>query len=294
MNYFSKIVIFLFIVGFSHWSYSQNEGYKIIYDSIYPKIKSDYIYAKHLWKKYDKKYDYDPAETVLFLGQSLANGDVKFYKKEIVQVMKNYGWSYCFEDTLPNAQVRLLEMGISRNNLSEWTVKKSNKYYPKWVKHHLEALRIKDELTSILSEDQSVRRIISDLNDTLTSNYERQRLDSLIGIVDLLNIKKIASICSRNGTMINNFDHGVGTYYRVQLILLHNLKGKESFKVAWDMLFPFLETAYLNGKISYTLFILYDKWSVIHFGYQYYGTQGVDIPINDEETFYIRKQKYKL
>lgn len=51
----------------------------------------------------------------------------------------------------------------------------------------------------------------------------------------------------------------------------------------WGLLFPFLEKAYLEGKISDNFFKHYDTYLYQYEGYQYYGTLGDDIPYKDNK-----------
>ena len=95
-----KGFIFLAIIFSSINCCCQNESYRILYDSIYPLWNQDYVRAKEIWIKTEKKHLFDPSEVALFLGLALDHGDVKFYKKRISFLMKNYGWSYNFIDTI--------------------------------------------------------------------------------------------------------------------------------------------------------------------------------------------------
>lgn len=287
-----KFVSILFFV-FSHCMiFGQNETYRIIIDSIYP-VYDNYPKAKKLWFKYYDDTDTDPSETLLFLGKALENGDINFYKKQIKSLMQDYGWTYTYNDTLDNTinKSKLLRY-IKSLNLIEWTIRKSDKYScrPK-MKHPLTKSFI-EIVNSMLYLDQEITRLVP--NNSIDSISMDCR-NKFISEIDFNNIKKIIDLCKQNDGLIpNNFDNGIGTYYKLQIIIWHNLKTERNFQKSWDLLLPYIEKTYFAGKIGFTIFMLYDKCCYQHYGYQYYGTLGKEAQIKDKETYKDRKERYRL
>ncbi|MCB9448533.1 MAG: hypothetical protein H6585_09345 [Flavobacteriales bacterium] len=110
---------------------------------------------------------------------------------------------------------------------------------------------------------------------------------------DFENLLEIVRLCKMNNNELpTGYDFAIDTYSKIQMILWHNLKSKNNFQRAWEQLFPYLEKAYFDGKISNSFLYAYDKLSYVHFGYQYYGT--ISAPVKDEATLKERQQDYKL
>lgn len=288
-----KFLKFIFIL-IAFYSYPQNKSYKVIYDEIYPLLSSDYPKAKEIWLKMEKTSKLiDPVEMELILGYSLKNNDIKFFKKRIVFLMKNYGWNYNQNiDTLfLNIENNFLKNNIKKSNLNNWISIKSNKIHSKWKKNHPLNSFFIERVSQLKFCDQEITKILADNNG---NEEARVILDSFIYSIDYNHILEIVKLCKlNNNVLLNNFDCGVGTYNKVNLILWHNLKSKINFQRSWDQLLPFIENAYFQNKISYTIFMAYDKWCNYHFENQYYGTlEGVKI--KDLETFNERKKKYNL
>lgn len=82
--------------------------------------------------------------------------------------------------------------------------------------------------------------------DSTTTKCVQTELDNL----DYSNILAIVSICQKYG-LPNNFEHGYNTYYQITLLMLHSMSHEVNIKRVWSVLFPFLERAYFDGKISY-------------------------------------------
>lgn len=271
---------------------SQNNSYRIIYEEVYPIVQKDYLKAKRIWIKMSRKYTIDPIEELLFLSQSLQHDDARFFKKKITAVMKNYGWQYTTKDTLPESMNNVLLQEIKNHELIEWTCKKSKKHYAKWLTHHKEEFEINKKVNSIYDIDQRITSLT--LYDSELDDVKKAKVDSMIMSMDWEHVIQIAQLAKDHGIIPNNFDHGIGVYNKIQLILIHNLKTEDNFHKTWELLFPFLERAYLEGKISYTFFMLYDQWNATHFGVQYYGFMGDQIPVKEQESLDQRKMKYQL
>lgn len=272
--------------------FCQNTSYKIIYDSIYPIMATDYPNAKRIWEKYCIGEDVDPAEQVIFLGFSLKNQDVEFYKKRIIPLIRSYGWSYNYSDTLLTATSRSLLLDeIKRNGLTNWTVRKSAKYYQKWAANNPQAVLYTTKINELIYADQAIRKCIPAETETVNSEL----YDAILSEFDYNNLLKIIDLCIANDGLIpNNFDDGVTTYYKINFIIWHNLKDPNTIQKTWNLLLPYIEKTYFAGKISYTLFMAYDKWNYQFFGYQYYGTLGENVPVKDADLLEERRKKYGL
>ena len=302
---FHKIMNFLFLLlllCFSNLCFSQNNSYQIFEDSIFPTMDVNYVESKKIYIKYQQKGSYDPQYCLYFLKKSLVNNDIHFFKKEIIYLMKKYGYHYSFFDTL-SFQESELDIEIKQLNLSKWLVKKSDKLYPKWIRSNSTYIEMYAQMKSAYSSDQLIRKISFDLHplilegktDSILQYIYLQNYDSLINYIDLKNVLIIKEWCHvNNDIMLNNFDNGTEILRIVSLVITHNFKRKKNLIQTWELLYPFVENAYLIGKIPFDFFYYYDEALLKHYGYQYYGTLGEEIPITDSETYNIRRKKLNL
>lgn len=284
-------IIFILI---SFCSFSQNKSYKIIYEEIYPLLNTDYQKAKEKWLEMELIHDrIEPVEVEIFLAYSLENNDIVFFKNRIISLMKNNGWHYIekIDTTSSIIERSKLKRMIKVKKLNNWVSNKSFKFSNK--------RKINYELNSFFSErinqlifcDQEITKLVPSENST---NINNKLVDSIIAKIDFFHIEEIVKLCILNDSiLLNSFDNEIGINNKLGLILWHNLKTKTNFQKSWDALLPFIDKAYFQNKISYTFFKSYDKWSVYHYGNQYYGTIEGAV-IRDNETYFERKIKYKL
>ncbi len=291
---YSLLVLIALTWTFQNPFLAQNKTYRIIYDSIYPLFgENDYQNAKRIWEKHCLNADTDPSEELLFLNFSLKNDDEKFYKKHIIKLMRLYGWRYMSTDTLPETMNRSeLLQGIKQKGLVNWTIKKSNKHYTKWSSQHPYSIYFQEKVNKLVYTDQAIRKYSSkQSNDSIKNKF----IWDLETQIDNDNIQQIIELAKmNNGIFPNNFDDGYGTYYKINFIIWHSLKDPNTIQKTWDLLLPYIEKTYFEGKISYTLFMAFDKWNYQFFGYQYYGTLGENIPVKDANSLEERKKKYNL
>ena len=274
---------------------SQNECYQFVSEKINPILDSSYWEAKKMWTRYEKKQVIDPTLEIFFLGDALKNNDIRFFKKRIKRLIRDYGFKYSSFDTslTENSGTNLNEL-FHKKDLVNYMLKLNSKYYGTWVKSNLNSNEIRDNLKDIMTKDQhaiisltfSESSFICDSMDVLLL----ERLHSL----NVQHFHNLMSLITKIGRLPNNYDDGFYSYNVLQIIVWHNLKVKSSFKDTWSLIFPYYEKAYLDGKVNDDLFWMYDQMLSKHEGKQYYGYLGKNVPIEDEENFNARKEKYKL
>jgi hypothetical protein len=116
-----------------------------------------------------------------------------------------------------------------------------------------------------------------------------------IADVDTKNCHLVEELCKLNGNYLpNNFDNGIGTFNSISLLISHNLKQGTNIEYIRNKIFPYIEQAYLEGKVDADLFYAYDNRLNQYYGYQYYGTLPDSVPLLEKETFSERKSMLKL
>jgi len=281
-----KKTIFCLILFNPFFLFTQNTTYDKC-DSIFGIAKTNYLKAKDLFISLDKKYLVEPSQKISFLRYSFDNKDYIFLKEQIKILIEKNGFSiqqvnlnsYNFYSTLASGE------------LSEWYKDTFKNYYPIWLKKNIgkmEAIKIIDNL---YIQDQLLSSF--DKFSTDSSCLQSKQFSTMIAQEDFQHLEEIVDLSKKNGGLPNGFEYTTDIYQKIQLILLHNLKTKENFSKAWALIFPYLEKAYFDGKISYSFLYAYDAYSNMHFGHQYYGFLD-KVPVKDSEGLSERKKRYKL
>jgi hypothetical protein len=185
--------------------------------------------------------------------------------------------------------------------LLNWTLKKTKLYHKKWLKENTNSIKINESLKQAKERDQLVRTITFRLYpdilniDSICFNKVLKSYQKTITEIDSNNIDLIKKLCVLNNNYIpNNFDNGIGTFNTISLIIFHNLKRGKKLDQIRNEIFPLLEQAYIDYKISGDLFYTYDYHLNLHTGFQYYGTLPDTIPCIDKEHLESRKLRIKL
>lgn len=259
----------------------QNPSYKFIRDSIEPLYSTNYLKAKKLFLNLEKKYEVDPYEKLVFLNSVLENDDVKFFKKEIKVLIKDFGFRYPhFIDT----GKQLISDVVRRKGLTVWMCTQSEKLYPQWVQNNPRAFEIQTRINELVVSDQ--RRVFIFSSDSACADASM----SNVYANDLDNYHQLFLLWDQERILPNNFDQGLGTTQKWELILWHLLKS-ENHEAIWQQFLPHLERMYFAGKIGDAIFRDYDFILATWFGYQYYGFQG-EVPVKDAEHLLERREKY--
>lgn len=273
-------------------SFSQNPSFKIISDSIYPLIQSnEYDKAKQIWRATEKEFTVDQQEKYLFLLSALRNNDLKFFRKEMTSLMKESGYFLSVMDTSSNYGDNTVNL-FREKGVLEWVVKKSNKYYPKWIVSNPIAHYAKQRSDFFIFRDQNFIRGIPPECDT--SIHCKEKHQEYYTQFAMMSASDLATFFIEIGGVANNIDHGVDVYYPLLVVIHHILEtSEESMEYAWTLLLPYFEKAYFDGKIGSDIFYIYDEALFQHTGYQYYGQYG-EAPILDQEGFEGRVRKYNF
>lgn len=297
-----RYIFIVFVLTLNNLSLCQNQSYQFYEDSIFPILeKGDYNLAKKRLLFYEKTVVFDPMYKLSFLEFSLVNKDIKYFKKEVSFLIKDYGYSYNFLDTVGESLNISINWAIRENGLTNWLAEASRKLHPKWVQKKPEVLSYSNKLDQLRIADQQIRKIsfvlfpgiMKSTNDSIVIQSFYKIYDSLKSSIDLENIIALQNICINNNGLPTNYDSGFSVSKKVGLIITHNLKEGKNLKQTWERIFPYVEKAYLKGKISSLLLYNYDYYLNTHYGYQYYGFLE-DVPVIEPEKSSERKTKFGI
>ena len=297
-----KHISFLFLVAFQLSAFSQNKSWQYYQDTIQPLLNSNkYSEAKQKFIALKKSDNIDPDYKLFFIQYSLMYDDTSFYKSEVKQLMSKHGLQIDYTDSLLIDEKYSVFNYLKSDKIKIWSVINSNSRYGRWSKKNQRSIKIKEAIKLAKERDQLVRTI------TFSFYPKIQRYDSLcfnnvyfaykneIADVDTKNCHLVEELCKLNGNYLpNNFDNGIGTFNSISLFISHNLKQGTNIEYLRTKIFPYIEQAYLDGKVDATLFYAYDNRMNQYYGYQYYGTLPDSVPVVEKEIFSERKSRLKL
>lgn len=278
MKYFFFLVSF-FILNSAN---AQNPSYGFIYDSIFPLTTNNYKKAKDLFLQIEEQYKVDPNETFLFVKKSLQNNDLPFFKSKIKNLIEDHGLRYSNQEYSLVFDYEFTTL-LKENNIEAWMVKQSDSLFPIWVKNNPRAYEIQRKMHELLIIDQGLRSTRLPVSDSICDVWtiiEQQDYDNLFALLSTVDSSRV---------LPNNFDHGIGVYNLWKIVFLHNIKTTKIEDI-WNLMQPYLEKTFLEGKISDDCFYMLDYHSSNQFGYQYFGYIK-DVPIKTKDNLVEIRRK---
>ena len=276
------ILFLIFISNLSPFATSQNPINQFYIDSIQKKLKENYAETKNYFLK--NKNNLNPNCYITFLSTSLDKKDISSYKIIFKKFVRDFGYTLDVIDTLyPNNFI----YNVKHKNLLKWSMDISKKYHLLWLKNHYVENQINIELIKLSQTDQNIRNL-KILRCQPDSNCFLKAWD----LDDFSNIKKIKELCKITNRFPNPYDFGIDAQ-KAELIIVHNLKNRDTYKQTWTALGSYIEAAYRDGKLNSTLFLIYDQSLIMFENTQYYGTAKNHPSINDPDIS-KRAKDYKL
>jgi len=294
-----KHLFFLICLVQSSIFFSQNNFWQYYQDSIQPLLNSNkYKEAK---QKFIALKNIDPDYKLFFIQYSLMYDDTSFYKSEVKQLMSKYGLQIDYADSILIDERYNVFNYLKSEKIKKWSLSNSKSRYRRWSNKNQRTIKIKEALKLAKERDRLVRSLTYSFYpaiqkyDSLCMNKVYEAYKNEIADVDTKNCHLVEELCKLNGNYLpNNFDNGIGTFNSIGLFISHNLKQGTNIEYIRNKIFPYIEQAYLDGKVDATLFYAYDNRLNQYYGYQYYGTLPDSVPVLEKESFSERKSRLKL
>lgn len=265
---------YLFIVFTSFtlsFGYSQNEKDIILTQTI-PKLLlkntvDDYFKAKEILLNLEKEYGEFPEHKLQLLSASYGNGDLDFFKVELLHLVEKYGLDIIQLDKRINYY-----QALTIDELATWFKENYPEKRIKWLKDNFEKLSLIKALDDLYVKDQTLASFATSVNSIQfkdpkdkDSMYEVLINESKNHFAELLDIyKKIGRYPSAK-----TFALPQSPYFLVET---HVLKTPSISLDCLNQIYPYYENAYINNEIDYLVFKNYDSQLLLSTGKQYFGT----------------------
>lgn len=284
------LLLFLFAINFC-FSQSPKDIVltKTVPDLLLNNNKADYLKVKNLINRLEEEYGDLPDYTRSLLKYSLEYGDIVFFKKEFIHLVREYGLNLNHLHRR-NAFYQTLTQG----ELSEWFWQEYPKHRIIWIKNNHEKLPYIDKLNALYIKDQNLANLYRMAKEEISVNSKNKLLEQTI---DSIFLKKTLDHFAEFLGLIQNIGYYPSSknfalpetpYF---LVATHAMKIPSVSMKCLKQIYPYWEKAYLKGKIDYLVFRNFDIQLLMSTGKQYFGTvQYEEIPISFLEHLNLKNK----
>lgn len=266
-NSFKFLFTFLLISAFAH---SQTQRDTLFSEIIYnfPENTTEYHRLKADLKKLES-IDNKPNPELLYnkLNYFYQNNDLKYFKETLTLLTRKYGFNLSYASGEENYYEAIIH-----GDLAKWFRKMYVKNHSKWLSKNLDKQIDIYKLNRLSYDDQLVHIAILKVRSIEGLTEEQlQKLRKMDGNYFKRNLNVLLNVSKKTNTLPtgNSFALIQNGYYLTEV---HAMQHEDLFENAWQSLYPFYKTSYLNNDNSSILFRNIDAHM-----YQYNGKQVFDL-----------------
>ena len=291
-----KINLSIALLLFSLLVMSQTKRDIFLRDSIikpinYKQVTNKKIYHKtyDLLKKMDSECGYEKDIHLKILEFSYFHNDLDNFKKDLLVLVKNYGFKIDYLTTNENYYNDLIN-----GKLSNWFKKMYLKNHLIWVENNFDKLNDIRALNEINIKDQTLAKLSSVMLDINLNQSDSIKIYSVIHRLNAENLQLIYKISEKNNCFILSKKFPV-IQNNLNSAIIHNFQ--MNLDDSWNLLFPYIKTAYKNNEIDNVIFQNYDFYRYLKDGYQEFNSYKIEqippdfrknqdpIPLKDVDFF---------
>lgn len=270
-----KIILSLSLLLFSLLNVAQTKRDFLLKDSIIKPINSKQLLDKRVYdktysllKNMDDEFGYEKDIHLKFLEYSYFHNHLDNFKKDLLVLVKDYGFKIDYLTTNENYYNDLMN-----GKLSNWFKKMYLKNHLKWVEDNFDKLNDIRVLNEINIKDQTLAKlsnVMIDVNlnqsDSITIYSLIQRLNAEnLQLVNKISKKSNCFVLSKKFPIIQNNLNGA---------IIHNFQ--MNIDDSWNLLYPYIKTAYKNNEIDNVIFQNYDFYRYLKDGYQEFNSYKIE------------------
>lgn len=291
-----KINLSIALLLFSLLVMSQTKRDIFLRDSIikpinYKQVTNKKIYHKtyDLLKKMDSEFGYEKDIHLKILEFSYFHNDLDNFKKDLLVLVKNYGFKIDYLTTNENYYNDLMN-----GKLSNWFKKMYLKNHLIWVENNFDKLNDIRALNEINIKDQTLAKLSNVMLDVNLNQSDSIKIYTVIQRLNAENLQLIYKISEKNNCFILSKKFPV-IQNNLNSAIIHNFQ--MNLDDSWNLLFPYIKTAYKNNEIDNVIFQNYDFYRYLKDGYQEFNSYKIEqippdfrknqdpIPLKDVDIF---------
>lgn len=291
-----KIILSFTLILFSLLNVAQTKRDFLLKDSIIKPInskqlldKSVYYKTYSLLKNIDNEFGYEKDIHFKILEYSYFHNDLDNFKKDLLVLVKDYGFKIDYLTTNENYYNDLMN-----GKLSNWFKKMYLKNHLIWVENNFDKLNDIRALKEINIKDQTLAKLSNVMLDVNLNQSDSIKIYTVIQRLNAENLQLIYKISEKNNCFILSKKFPV-IQNNLNSAIIHNFQ--MNLDDSWNLLFPYIKTAYKNNEIDNVIFQNYDFYRYLNDGYQEFNSYKIEqippdfrknqdpIPLKDVDFF---------
>ena len=261
-----KINLSIALLLFSLLVMSQTKRDIFLRDSIikpinYKQVTNKKIYDKtyNLLKKMDTEFGYEKDIHLKILEFSYFHNDLDNFKKDLLILVKDYGFKIDYLTTNENYYNDLMN-----GKLSNWFKKMYLKNHLKWVEDNFDKLNDIRVLNEINIKDQTLAKLSNVMIDVNLNQSDSITIYSLIQRLNAENLQLVNKISKKSNCFVLSKKFPI-IQNNLNIAIIHNFQ--MNIDDSWSLLYPYIKTAYKNNEIDNVIFQNYDFYRYLKDGY---------------------------
>ena len=291
-----KINLSIALLLFSLLVMSQTKRDIFLRDSIikpinYKQVTNKKIYDKtyDLLKKTDTEFGYEKDIHLKILEFSYFHNDLDNFKKDLLVLVKNYGFKIDYLTTNENYYNDLMN-----GKLSNWFKKMYLKNHLIWVENNFDKLNDIRALNEINIKDQTLAKLSNVMLDVNLNQSDSIKIYSVIQRLNAENLQLVNKISKKSNCFVLSKKFPI-IQNNLNSAIIHNFQ--MNIDDSWSLLYPYIKTAYKNNEIDNVIFQNYDFYRYLKDGYQEFNSYKIEqippdfrknqdpIPLKDVDIF---------
>ncbi|WP_250579755.1 hypothetical protein [Flavobacterium fragile] len=236
----------------------------------YKQVTNKKIYHKtyDLLKKMDSEFGYEKDIHLKILEFSYFHNDLDNFKKDLLVLVKNYGFKIDYLTTNENYYNDLMN-----GKLSNWFKKMYLKNHLIWVENNFDKLNDIRALNEINIKDQTLAKLSNVMLDVNLNQSDSIKIYTIIQRLNAENLQLIYKISEKNNCFILSKKFPV-IQNNLNSTIIHNFQ--MNIDDSWNLLYPYIKTAYKNNEIDNVIFQNYDFYRYLKDGYQEFNSYKIE------------------
>ena len=275
-----KIILSLSLLLFSLLNVAQTKRDFLLKDSIIKPINSKQLLDKRVYdktysllKNMDDEFGYEKDIHLKFLEYSYFHNELHDFKSDLIILVKEYGLKIDYLTTNENYYNDLMN-----GKLSNWFKKMYLKNHLKWVENNFEKLNDIRVLNEINIKDQILAKLSNVMIDVNLNQSDSIKIYTVIQRLNAENLQLIYEISEENNCFVLSKKFPI-IQNNLNSAIIHNFQ--MNIDDSWNLLYPYIKTAYKNNEIDNVIFQNYDFYRYLKDGYQEFNSYKIEqIPLD--------------
>lgn len=270
-----KIILSFSLILFSLLNVAQTKRDFLLKDSIIKPINSKQLLDKNTYKKtysllknIDNEFGYEKDIHFKILEYSYFHNELHDFKSNLTILVKEHGLKVDYLTTNENYYNDLMN-----GKLSNWFKKMYLKNHLKWVENNFDKLNDIRALNEINIKDQTLAKLSNVMLDVNLNQSDSIKIYTVIQRLNAENLQLIYKISEKNNCFILSKKFPV-IQNNLNSAIIHNFQ--MNLDDSWNLLFPYIKTAYKNNEIDNVIFQNYDFYRYLKDGYQEFNSYKIE------------------